>query len=48
MGGTRAVPVALEKLARSLGVEFRTGLEVNRIVARPAAAWSGVETEGWP
>ena len=24
MGGTRAVPVALEKLARELGVEFRT------------------------
>jgi phytoene desaturase len=31
MGGTRAVPVALEKLARELGVEIRTGAEVKRI-----------------
>ncbi len=30
MGGTRAVPVALEKLARSLGVEFRTNTRVER------------------
>jgi phytoene desaturase len=33
IGGTRAVPVALEKLARELGVEFRTGTEVTRIIA---------------
>jgi phytoene desaturase len=33
MGGTRAVPLALEKLARSLGVEFRLSTSVNRIVS---------------
>ena len=32
MGGTRAVPVALEKLARELGVEIRVGAEVRRII----------------
>jgi len=31
MGGTRAVPVALEKLARELGVEFQLGTKVERI-----------------
>ncbi|MBU6301542.1 MAG: phytoene desaturase [Verrucomicrobia bacterium] len=31
MGGTRAVPVALEKLARELGVEFRLGTKVEKI-----------------
>ena len=31
MGGTRAVPVALEKLARELGVEIHTGVQVTRI-----------------
>lgn len=30
-GGTRAVPVALEKLARDLGVEIRTGVDVTSI-----------------
>jgi phytoene desaturase len=44
MGGTRAVPIALEKLARSLGVEFRTGRSVSRIVTRGGRA-AGVETE---
>ena len=34
MGGTRAVPAALEKLARSLGVEFRLNTGVRRIVTR--------------
>jgi phytoene desaturase len=43
MGGTRAVPVALEELARSLGVEFRTGLEVNRITTEGGRV-AGVET----
>jgi phytoene desaturase len=43
MGGTRAVPVALEELARSLGVEFRTGLEVNRITTASGRV-AGVET----
>ena len=32
MGGTRVVPVALEKLARELGVIIRTGCEVKRIL----------------
>ncbi len=31
MGGTRAVPVALEKLAKELGVEFRLGTKVEKI-----------------
>lgn len=43
MGGTRAVPAALEKLARSLGVEFRLNTEVRRIVTRQGRA-AGVET----
>jgi phytoene desaturase len=43
VGGTRAVPVALEKLARELGVEFRTGLAVNRIVTAGGRV-RGVET----
>jgi diapolycopene oxygenase len=42
MGGTRAVPVALAELARSLGVEFHTGVSVNRIVT-DAGRVSGVE-----
>ena len=33
MGGTRAVPLALEKLGRELGVEFRTGTGIARIHA---------------
>lgn len=32
MGGTRAVPVALERLARELGVEIRTGTQIARIL----------------
>jgi phytoene desaturase len=43
IGGTRAVPVALEKLARELGVEFRLGLAVNRIVTADGRV-RGVET----
>lgn len=31
MGGTRAVPVALEKLARELGVEFKTSTDIASI-----------------
>ncbi len=34
IGGTRAVPVALEKLARELGVEFRTNTTVERILTQ--------------
>ncbi|HYC02128.1 MAG TPA: phytoene desaturase family protein [Azospirillaceae bacterium] len=32
IGGTRAVPAALERVARELGVEFRLGTGVDRIV----------------
>jgi phytoene desaturase len=42
MGGTRAVPEALESLARSLGVQFHTGVSVNRIVTEDGRA-AGVE-----
>jgi phytoene desaturase len=39
LGGTRAVPVALEKLARELGVEIRTGTFITRILTeQPFAA----------
>jgi phytoene desaturase len=34
IGGTRAVPLALEKLARELGVEFRTGVAIEKILTR--------------
>jgi phytoene desaturase len=34
LGGTRAVPEALAKLARELGVEFRTGVEIEKISLR--------------
>jgi phytoene desaturase len=44
MGGTGAVPSALESLARSLGVEFRTGLEVNRITTKGGRV-DGVATD---
>lgn len=43
-GGTRAVPVALERLARSLGVEILTGCEVTRILTNAADRVSGLET----
>ncbi len=43
IGGTRAVPVALENLARSLGVELRTGVEITRIVSEAGRA-AAVET----
>lgn len=43
-GGTRAVPVALEKLARDLGVEIRTGVEITRI-HHDEGGVHGVETD---
>src|SRR4249919_1751945 len=43
-GGTRAVPVALEKLARELGVEFRMGTLVQRILTQGGRV-SGVRTQ---
>lgn len=42
-GGTRAVPVALEKLARELGVEIRTETRVERILTEGGSV-SGVQT----
>jgi len=44
MGGTRAVPVALEKLGRELGVEYRTGTGIARIHA-PHGHVEAVETD---
>lgn len=44
MGGTGAVPTALEKLARDLGVEFRHGCGVRRIIIEQGAV-VGVETQ---
>ena len=44
IGGTRAVPVALENLARSLGVDIRTGVGVQRIQAT-AGRVTGIETD---
>lgn len=43
MGGTRAVPNALVKLATELGVEFRTGVEIERILSHGGAV-TGVRT----
>ncbi|MFO1488115.1 MAG: phytoene desaturase family protein [Verrucomicrobiota bacterium] len=43
IGGTRAVPVALEKLARELGVEFRTGTMVQKVLTQNGAV-TGVRT----
>lgn len=46
MGGTRAVPLALAKLAGELGVEVRTGVGVARIVMNDAGdTVRGVETD---
>jgi phytoene desaturase len=44
IGGTRAVPVALEKLARELGVEFRLSTDVSRIIAEQGRV-SAIETD---
>ena len=44
MGGTRAVPLALEKLARELGVEFRTGVKIEKILSRGGEV-TGVRTD---
>ena len=45
MGGTRAVPVALERLARELGVEIRTRTGAARILTENGSV-SGVQTNG--
>ena len=44
IGGTRAVPLALEKLARQLGVEFRTGVKIGQILSHGGAV-TGVRTD---
>lgn len=44
MGGTRAVPEALERLARELGVQIHTGTGVSRIVVEGGQV-TGVETD---
>ena len=46
MGGTRAVPEALVKLATELGVEFRTGVGIRKILLNETQdTVTGVETE---
>ncbi len=44
MGGTRAVPEALTKLATELGVEFRTGVKIEKIVSHGGEI-TGVRTD---
>lgn len=44
-GGTRAVPVALEKLARALGVQVRTSADVQRILVDGDTV-TGVQLQG--
>ena len=45
MGGTRAVPVALTRLGEELGVDYRTGVDVSRIVVEDGRAVA-VEADG--
>ena len=44
MGGTRAVPLALEKLARELGVQFHLGTKVEKILSHGGKV-TGVRTD---
>ncbi len=44
IGGTRAVPTALERLARELGVEVHTGVGARRILTGDGRV-SGIETD---
>ncbi|MBP1804902.1 phytoene desaturase family protein [Rubellimicrobium aerolatum] len=46
MGGTRAVPVALTRLAEELGVDLRTGVDVTRIDTEDGRATAAVTAEG--
>jgi diapolycopene oxygenase len=46
MGGTRAIPEALTKLASELGVEFRTGVDVMRITTADAAVTGVMTADG--
>jgi phytoene desaturase len=45
MGGTRAVPLALVKLASELGVDLRPGCGIRRILTDTSERATGVETE---
>lgn len=46
IGGTRAVPNALEKLGRELGVEFHTGVGVKRLsLSTDGKSVNGLETD---
>jgi phytoene desaturase len=46
MGGTRAVPVALQALAEDLGVDFRTGVDVERVETEGGHATGVVTASG--
>jgi len=46
MGGTRAVPLALEKLGRELGVEYRTETEIAKIVLEKGGVAGVVTSQG--
>jgi phytoene desaturase len=46
MGGTRAVPEALTRLGRELGVEYRTSTEVERLVTETGKVTGLVTAEG--
>uniref|UniRef100_A0A7V4XRL7 Phytoene desaturase n=1 Tax=Acidobacterium capsulatum TaxID=33075 RepID=A0A7V4XRL7_9BACT len=46
MGGTRAVPEALTRLGRELGVEYRTSTEVERLVTENGKVTGLVTAEG--
>jgi diapolycopene oxygenase len=45
IGGTRAVPEALVKLGRELGVEYRTNTGIKRLLAADGQPVKGVETD---
>jgi phytoene desaturase len=45
-GGTRAVPLALTRLAEELGVDFRTGVDVHRIETEGGRARAVVTGDG--
>jgi phytoene desaturase len=45
-GGVRAIPAALERLARELGVEIRTGVEVTGLEASVGRVTAAVTSEG--
>ena len=46
MGGTRAVPVSLEKLARGLGVEIRTNTFITKILTQGGAVSGALTNHG--